>query len=271
MGESVGHPFRGNQWTEGSAGASESTSNVIVQRGDYMSPKIAEGPAVPKVPKGSALVQPLKGRVPGTAIIGYEWQSKIEDVDSGTDAGVVAKRVSDWDRSGFSTGTGREIVHHFYVKHPDGSVTLEGVRSAEKILGGIEDRPRLSGMTSAVKTARGWEQKIKEAEDSIRTGEAVKAEVEKLPPPPVVQVPGGWGMGDAEVWSVSPEVRAGKLSSGDIPEERRLALVSAWQRKQADARGVNLMRLSSTHQYLRDYKESLKKAMKKVHMYLESK
>jgi hypothetical protein len=73
------------------------------------------------------------------------------------EGGMVARRVSDWSRSGKSTGTGRDIVHHFYVKHPDGSVTLEGVRSAEKILG--IRQARLRTIAENQRFAQGREQR----------------------------------------------------------------------------------------------------------------
>jgi hypothetical protein len=94
----------------------------------------APGGAPVEMPRGAALREPIKGSN-GRAIVGYEWQSRIEDVQSARDGGLVAKRVSDWGKSGTSAGTGRRIVHHFYVQHPDGSVTLEGVNSANNLLG----------------------------------------------------------------------------------------------------------------------------------------
>jgi hypothetical protein len=71
----------------------------------------------------------------GTEIVGYEWRSKVDDVVSQRDGGLVSKRVSDWDRKDTSTGTGRDIVHVFEVRHPDGTVTKEGINSAHHILG----------------------------------------------------------------------------------------------------------------------------------------
>lgn len=215
------------------------------------------------VPAKSRLNHAIKGSVPGTAIVGYEWKSMIADVDTGTDEGVVAKRVSDWDQSGFSTGTGREIVHHYYVKHPDGSVTLEGVRSAEKILGGITDKTTFKGMTSAVKTARGWETKIKESEGRIQKAEKVLKEIDALPRPPIVESEKGWRMGEAEVWH--PSFAGARPTT--IPEERERALTSSWRDQEARRRGIDF-HVASEYQHLRTYQDNLKKAMKKVRNFI---
>ena len=49
--------------------------------------------------------------------MGEKWHSGRQE--------FVEGRVSDWDNKETSTGTGREIVHAFYVQHPDGKVTVE--------------------------------------------------------------------------------------------------------------------------------------------------
>jgi hypothetical protein len=262
VGDYLGHPFRGNQHENAAQAGSASTPASGVSRGDYLASP-ASGPVV-KVPQGHTLNNPIKGSVPGTAIIGYEWKSMIADVESKTE-GTVAKRVSDWDASGFSTGTGREIVHHFYVKHPDGSVTLEGVRSAEKILGGITDKTTLSGVTSAVKTARGWEAKIAEAEATLRNVDAVEKEVDAVPQPPITVSERGWRMGDAEVWH--PSFAGAKPA--DIPEERKRSLIEDWRRNEARRRGADLLHASSLRIYVKEYRENLKKAMKKVEAFMK--
>jgi hypothetical protein len=91
------------------------------------------------VPTKYAIDRPIEGPT-GAKIIGYEWrktrgikwhEGKQEDVEAW---------VSDWDDSDRSEGTGREIVHIFYVEHPDGKVTVEGINSAQNILGISESR-----------------------------------------------------------------------------------------------------------------------------------
>lgn len=76
----------------------------------------------------------------GAKITGYHWESHLEERWSHREDGLVLKRVSNWDNAGKSQGTNRSIVHHFYVTHPDGRQTIEGIGSAKKILGINESR-----------------------------------------------------------------------------------------------------------------------------------
>lgn len=90
------------------------------------------------VPPRYQMAKPVRGPS-GAQIVGYKWNSKLEDyVDARGEDRV--RRVSDWDAANTSTGTGRDIVHEYFVKHPDGRVTVEGVKSAQNILGVSESR-----------------------------------------------------------------------------------------------------------------------------------
>lgn len=91
------------------------------------------------VPPKYEIAQPIKGPT-GAAIVGYEWRSKMGEKWSNREGGYVEGRVSDWDRSDTSSGTGRDIVHVFYVSHPNGNYTAEGIRSAQNVLGISETR-----------------------------------------------------------------------------------------------------------------------------------
>ena len=91
------------------------------------------------VPPKFEIKKPIQGPT-GAAIIGYEWRSKMGEKWSNREGGYVEGRVSDWDNSDTSKGTGRDIVHVFYVQHPDKSITIEGIRSAQNVLGIAESR-----------------------------------------------------------------------------------------------------------------------------------
>lgn len=86
------------------------------------------------VPPKFEIKKPIEGPT-GAKIVGYEWRSHIDDVWSESKGETVARRVSDWSSADESAGTGRSIVHVFYVEHPDGKTTIEGVNSAQNILG----------------------------------------------------------------------------------------------------------------------------------------
>jgi len=90
-------------------------------------------------PERFALAKPIKGPT-GASIVGYEWRSTMGEKYSAREGGMVEARVSDWDNADESTGTGRAIVHVFYVEHPNGTVHPEGIRSAQTVLGINESR-----------------------------------------------------------------------------------------------------------------------------------
>lgn len=92
-----------------------------------------------EVPSRFALRNPIKGTT-GAAIVGYEWRSTMGEKWSEREGGLVDARVSDWDNADESRGTGRAIVHVYYIKHPDGRTTIEGIQSAQNILGISETR-----------------------------------------------------------------------------------------------------------------------------------
>lgn len=79
------------------------------------------------------LQTPIKGKT-GAEIVAYRWMSQMEE-------GMFRdRRVSDWSRSQISEPTGREIVHLYLVRTPDGTETLMGVGAAKKALGIAESR-----------------------------------------------------------------------------------------------------------------------------------
>lgn len=107
------------------------------------------------VPRMSLLNKPIRGQN-GTSIVGYEWRSEIGDKWSSREGALVSGRVSNWDRAATSEGTGRQIVHVYYVQRSDGSVSIEGINSAQNILGitqrrlqSIAETERLAQITRA--------------------------------------------------------------------------------------------------------------------------
>ena len=86
------------------------------------------------VPPKAEIRKPIVGPT-GAKIVGYRWKSKLGEKYSAREGGMVEARVSDWDNRETSQGTGRDIVHTFYVQHPNGRTSIEGIRSAQNILG----------------------------------------------------------------------------------------------------------------------------------------
>jgi hypothetical protein len=82
-------------------------------------------------------------------VLSYSWQSKLIETDSGTAEGVVLKRVSDWDEATTNAETGRDIVHQFTIRKPDGTMGTVSLESLSKSAG-----ESAKGVKSIVKTAR---------------------------------------------------------------------------------------------------------------------
>lgn len=103
------------------------------------------------------LTRPIRGKT-GAEIVGYRWMSRIEE-------GMYRdRRVSDWSNSQISSPTGREIVHLYLVKTPDGAETLMGIGAAKKALGLSEDKLR----TIAAREARSQEIRRQQWDSSER-------------------------------------------------------------------------------------------------------
>lgn len=62
----------------------------------------------------------------GNELIGYQWVSRIEDVYSRREDGLVAKRVSDWDHAQVCVTCRRNIVHVYWVRDPAGKLYCYG-------------------------------------------------------------------------------------------------------------------------------------------------
>lgn len=112
------------------------------------------------MPRGSA-TPPSRGRpvervvfekpikTPIGEIVSYDWQYKVEEVpDKEGEMGL--RRFSDWDQAEKNADTGRDIVHQFTVRKPDGTTQLVSLESA---LGKIPVTAA-KGFKAAIKAAR---------------------------------------------------------------------------------------------------------------------
>ena len=94
-------------------------------------------------------------------LVGYEWRSMKGEKYSSHEYGLIPARVSDWGRYEISEGSGREIVHVYWIRGEDGKVAPYGKQTAAKALG-------LDGARLAKKVDRFIEeqQKAKAIKDS---------------------------------------------------------------------------------------------------------
>lgn len=94
---------------------------------------------------------PIEG-LNGTSLISYEWAWKGAEKFNKHDGGLVATRVSDWDKALASAETGRDLVHQFTVKTPNG----EKIVSAESVVNalGFVDKGTTIGIPSLVNSVK---------------------------------------------------------------------------------------------------------------------
>jgi hypothetical protein len=79
------------------------------------------------------LSQPIKGPS-GVEFLGYDWRHYLDEQPDNRGE-IVTKRVSDWEEAESSDDTGRQIVHLFSVKTPDGDAKTMSLESMLKAMG----------------------------------------------------------------------------------------------------------------------------------------
>jgi len=128
----------------------------------------------------------IKGNT-GAELVSYEWAYHIEDVQTADD--VVAKKVSNWDRADVSDETGRLIVHKFDVKAPDGTVKTVSLETAARLLGYTPGEVQdIANIATTAKTYAKMQMAISVLDAAIKEIDEIKAEVDAMDPPPVIEV-----------------------------------------------------------------------------------
>jgi 2'-5' RNA ligase len=177
--------------------------------------------------------QPLKGKS-GAELIGYEWKYEWEDL--GDDK---ARRISDWTQSEISPETGREIVHQFHVRTPDGKTKVVSAESVLGLLGFTEANvpKNFPNIISTAKTLAKNQMKLAAVREQNRLFyEAVKENLKK-PKPEIIMGERKtefnmtwWKMGDEAV--IQDDFKP-------INDERRKRLEESWAEAEAKKQGLN--------------------------------
>ena len=129
---------------------------------------------------------PITGNT-GAELVSYEWAYQIEDVQTADD--VVAKKVSNWDRADVSDETGRLIVHKFDVKAPDGTIKTVSLETAARLLGYTPGETQdIANIATTAKTYAKMQMAISVLDAAIKETDEIKAEVDAMEPPPVIEV-----------------------------------------------------------------------------------
>jgi len=128
----------------------------------------------------------IKGNT-GAELVSYEWAYQVEDVQTADD--VVAKKVSNWDRADVSDETGRLIVHKFEVRGADGTLRLVSLETAARLLGYTPGQAQdIANIATTAKTYAKMQMAISVLDAAIKETDEIKAEVDAMEPPPVIEV-----------------------------------------------------------------------------------
>jgi len=129
---------------------------------------------------------PITGNT-GAELVSYEWAYQVEDVQTADD--VVAKKVSNWDRADVSDETGRLIVHKFEVRGADGTLRLVSLETAARLLGYTPGQAQdIANIATTAKTYAKMQMAISVLDAAIKETDEIKAEVNAMEPPPVIEV-----------------------------------------------------------------------------------
>ena len=115
-------------------------------------------------------------------VVGYSWSSQlVEDVDSMGEP--VLRRISNWEEATNNAETGRDIVHKFLIKKPDGTTSEV---SLESTFGKMtdSDKKTIKAVVSAAKRLPFMRAELAELQDLQKQAEADYQRTQKLTPDP---------------------------------------------------------------------------------------
>ena len=187
--------------------------------------------------------KPIVG-VNGAELISYTWAYEwIEQFHK--EEGLISKRISDWSQAEQNADTGRNIVHQFSVKFPDGRVSSVSSESVLVLLG-YTDKQQLKtfpSLVNALKTLAKQRMQLSIFKAKQKEYEEVLESVKKMEMPPIVEKEykpmgnGGvtvYSMGDAQIWQhdkISYDAGLGKsvhTKLGYIESERKESIIDSW-------------------------------------------
>lgn len=191
-------------------------------------------------PKEQVEFSPALEGPSGAKLVSYQWQYRPEEyVDKRGEDRI--RRVSDWERAAASAETGRDLVHHFTVRLPDGQERLVSAETVPQLLGYADKTQsgKLPTLVSATKTLAKLRMAKALHEAHLAENDRIEKEVKKLPFPEVSSEPAiltvgankgqhygtSWKMGDA--WVLQ------RLTDGPpdrMTMERRETLEYGWRK-----------------------------------------
>ena len=179
--------------------------------------------------------QPLVGPS-GASLVAYEWKwTPVEEVDERGEERI--RRISNWEEAQSSAETGRDIVHQFQVKLPDGTVRMVSAESVPVVLGFAKSGSgaKLPTLVNASKTLAQLKMKLALLEQQEASNTEAMAKAKALPLPPITSEPAVATVGEDAGKPYGTRFKMGTDSwvlqrePGSITEERLRTLVRSWQ------------------------------------------
>ena len=157
-------------------------------------------------------------------VIGYSWSSQlVEDVDKVGEP--VLRRISNWEEAANNAETGRDIVHRFLIKKPDGTTSEV---SLESTFGKMtdSDKKTVKAVVSAAKKLPFMRAELAELQDLQKQAEADYQRTQKLKPDPAkleLREPDvKWRAEKGDKVAYLDDVFLGFVESGDIDAKGEL-------------------------------------------------
>jgi hypothetical protein len=145
----------------------------------------------------------------GNELISYQWAYEWT-MKENKEGELVDKRISDWTQAESSAETGRDVVHKFTVRKPNGEIVTASSESIPTLLGYVKGEPMkgLPSVVSAVKTLAKQRMQLAILEAQEKEYNTLKEKYEKAEKPEIVEAENRfardgsfstYAMGDARV------------------------------------------------------------------------
>ena len=115
-------------------------------------------------------------------VVGYSWSSQlVEDVDKAGEP--ILRRVSNWEEAANNAETGRDIVHRFLIRKPDGSASEVSLESTFGKMTAA-DKQTIKSVISAAKRLPFMRAELAELQDLQKRSDEDYQRTQKLVPDP---------------------------------------------------------------------------------------
>jgi hypothetical protein len=163
-------------------GRSSELPEATPQKAVKSTGKVLEGGSLKRSKPRESIVFKNPIKTPLGDVVGYSWSSQlVEDVDNQGEP--ILRRISNWDEAANNAETGRDIVHRFLIRKPDGSASEV---SLESTLGKMSpnDKKTVKMVISTAKRLPFMRAELAELQALQKQADAEYQRVQKLNPDP---------------------------------------------------------------------------------------